>query len=454
MSHRILLALAGVLALATLVSSVSLAGNNAGGQAFLSWDRAGTDSVLTEIPAAPFPLFLHLREAPDVHALAARIIWTTNTEGAPPCYTLVSSSTPDPTLAPDSLRGWAFDTPPGQDFDGDTTYTWTISFDAEDEGKNCVEYRVSRAACADTACAEFLAARVMVMDALGRIDTLVVVGGARIVPRVIRLAVEQVSPTHVSLGQAADLTIAGHGFEPGSRVFLQRGGQRIEASQVAVSDTTEMVARVVSPFSAGDSLDLVVEHATGAEALLRAGLQSIGSSAESATLLTPSNDAFAFTQLDLHASNREAVGIADPVSHSEWPDSLDSPNLLVVRAPTDTVALIRSQPHNCIGLEVDPSVGDSSWVRFRLDPPCYATSLATLATTGRTFNDYQGQFADAGKPALQVTVRYVDGDSSVSLLRVGTHVRNWESGQIICSGGHYFYDWLPTDSLARIILEE
>jgi hypothetical protein len=95
MSRRSLSALAGVLVLAALVPSVVLAGNNAGGRAFLSWNRAGTDTVLSEIPVAPFPLFLHLRDAPDVHALAARIRWTTNTEDAPPCYFLVSSPSPD-----------------------------------------------------------------------------------------------------------------------------------------------------------------------------------------------------------------------------------------------------------------------------------------------------------------------------------------------------------------------
>lgn len=83
-------------ALALLVSVVvlpvpALAGSNVGGTVFLSWDRAGTDSVLHATPIAPFALFLHLRQAPEVRALAVKLTWTTNATDRPPCYAVSSA---------------------------------------------------------------------------------------------------------------------------------------------------------------------------------------------------------------------------------------------------------------------------------------------------------------------------------------------------------------------------
>lgn len=226
MSHRPLPAMAGLLILAALDSSMALAGNNAGGQAFLSWDRAGSVSGLTEIPAAPFPLFLHLRDAPDVHALAARIIWTTNTEGAPPCYFLTSSPGPDSSTPQDSLFVWAVNAPPEQDFEGDSTYTWTIHFPAGSTQRDCVQYLVSAAACDSPASARFEPATVVVLDALGRADTLVSTGGAEIAPApTMSLSISQVLPTELPSREATDLEIRGHGFSQGARVFLRHQGQ-------------------------------------------------------------------------------------------------------------------------------------------------------------------------------------------------------------------------------------
>jgi hypothetical protein len=107
-----------------LVSTPALAGHNAAGRAFLSWDRAGADTVLAAVPLAPFALYLHLRDAPDVRALAARIVWTTGTS-APPCFFLQSSDEPELSTPPDSLLGWAVHEPPGAGFQGDTSFAWS-----------------------------------------------------------------------------------------------------------------------------------------------------------------------------------------------------------------------------------------------------------------------------------------------------------------------------------------
>ncbi len=114
----------------------------------------------------------------------------------------------------------------------------------------------------------------------------------------------------------------------------------------------------------------------------------------------PSNDAFAFTQIPLRAATREANRQLDTLaSHSEWPEWLDNPNLLVIRSPGDTVALIRSQPYRGLGFGVPHPDSTLPWVRFHLDPPQHVTSLATLVTGGRTYKDPVGQFADGGEAA-------------------------------------------------------
>lgn len=174
-------------ALALLVSGAvlpapSLAGSNAGGTAFLSWDRAGTDSVLQATPMAPFALFLHLRQAPEVRALAVKLTWTTNATDRPPCYAVISSPAPEVTVHPDSLFGWAVDEPPGASFLGDSSYWQSIRFPQSISNRDCVRYLVSPAGCDAPTFVMFEAVTVVVEDAFGRADTLVANRGARIVP--------------------------------------------------------------------------------------------------------------------------------------------------------------------------------------------------------------------------------------------------------------------------------
>lgn len=132
------------LALLVLVPTPGHAGHNAGGHAHLSWDRAGADSVLTAVPVAPFALYLHLRDAPDIRALAVRIAWTSGT-AAPPCFFLQSSPEPELSVPPELLFGWAVQESPGAGFQGDSAYHWTIRFPAGSEARDCVRYLVSAA---------------------------------------------------------------------------------------------------------------------------------------------------------------------------------------------------------------------------------------------------------------------------------------------------------------------
>jgi hypothetical protein len=452
-SCRLPIALA--LAIGLLVSSrdFALAGVNAAGSASLSWDRADADTILTSIPSTPFSLFLHLHDAPDVRALAVRLIWTTNTV-APPCYSVESGSAPGAASSPDSLRGWTYNTLPGAEFDGDTTYTWTIAFDAADNLKDCVEYRISGTSCTDTAHAEFRLASVAVMDALGRIDTLATPGAALIAPKVNAIAVDGVSPSELPRLHAVDLTVDGHGFDAGSRVFLQRSGQRVEASEVAVLDSTRLLARVESPFRASGAMDLVVEHPAGAEARLTGGIWTCGALTNGVTLHRPTNDEFAYTQINFHDTSG-ASHVVPAVAHPEWPDSLISLGLLVVRAPGDTAALIRSEAGYGIGLWSDTRPGGTtSWAKFAIDPPQYATSLGTLVTSGLTFADASGYYADGGKPIQQWKWTYEDGTADSLEFRIGVHVRNWRSGQLACPAlvYHSYYTARPSDPLVAALL--
>ncbi len=95
---------ARLIPLGLLLPSTSLAGANAAGRAFLTWDRAGTVSSLSWAPAIPFPLFLQIRDAPDVRALAARVVWYPR-DSTRSCYDLVSGFGADPSTPPDSLYG-------------------------------------------------------------------------------------------------------------------------------------------------------------------------------------------------------------------------------------------------------------------------------------------------------------------------------------------------------------
>lgn len=460
MSHRFLLALAGTLVFAVLLSSVGFAGNNAGGRAFLSWDRAGTDTVLTEIPAAPSPLFLHLRDAPDVHALAARIRWTTNTEDAPPCYFLASSPGPDSSTPQGGLFGWAVNAPPGRDFEGDSTYTWTVHFPDGSTSRDCVQYLVAASDCGTPAFAMFEAVGVVVLDESGIADTLSVGAGARISPLpTTSVSVGAVTPTGLRSGELADLEVSGRGFGPGTRVYLRRDGQRTQASSVAVEDSTALRAQLIPTFGAGETLDLVVTRPLGGESALGNAVTEIASTTtgtQSWAQIRPTTQDHPFTQIDVKAPTTYTHPPYGPDLvfhvHHGYPATLDSLELRVTRLTGDTVAVIYSQPTEGIGF--DGYGYYPAGATFTLPNAVFATSLGTLVVGGDLF-DGAPPNDDLGRSLLRCSVEYGPDTSyyaseSFAYL-VGTHVRNWTSGTLHCgedsSTAVPLYEALPTDSL-------
>src|SRR2546426_1590628 len=157
-----------LLLLLSLPSSAN-GGNNAGGTVRLSWDPA---SVVTDrdAPATPFPIFLHLEAAPDVHALAIDLRWFPY-DSLRQCYQVV------PAVA-DSGCGWATSTPPDGSFDGDSSYTWRIVFPPLNSEKRCVVHWISATGCLGPTPADFVVSSVKVKDSAGAVDTLSVVHSA------------------------------------------------------------------------------------------------------------------------------------------------------------------------------------------------------------------------------------------------------------------------------------
>ena len=156
-----------------LLPCSSYAGRNAGGSAWLTWDEAGAVTDLRTVPSTAFPLLVHLGNVPDVRALAIDLRWFP-LEPLGECYSVL------PATATASC-GWASAIPPGGDFEGDSSYTWSILFPPLDPSRACVQYLVSALSCAGTApTADFILASVLVKDSRGEVDTLRVVGGASV----------------------------------------------------------------------------------------------------------------------------------------------------------------------------------------------------------------------------------------------------------------------------------
>ena len=162
------LAIAGLL----VCSGSSFAGNNAGGTAYLSWDRAGTVSAIQVPQTDPFPLYLRIHGTPDIRSLAVNLSWMPADTNA--CHYHPLSS------AQDDSCGATTDTPPDGGFEGDSSYTWSIGFAALDTAKDCVAYSFSRAPCDTAPPGKFIIGSILALDSNGQVDSLEVAGAAKI----------------------------------------------------------------------------------------------------------------------------------------------------------------------------------------------------------------------------------------------------------------------------------
>ena len=183
---------------AVLLASASFAGTNAGGAAYLSWDRVDTLATIQVPETDPFPLYVHIDGAPDIRELAITLRWMPDTTMS--CsYRFVSS-----TL--DDSCGAATDAPPGGAFAGDSSYTGSIEFAALDSARGCVTYSFSKAPCDTAPPGKFFISSILTMDSDGAVDTLAVVGAARIMgqsgvgpPDLSQRPVRPVPPAQLSM---------------------------------------------------------------------------------------------------------------------------------------------------------------------------------------------------------------------------------------------------------------
>ncbi len=236
-----------------LLALPAVAGNNAEGTAQLSWAQSDIVSNLTEVPTLPAPLYLVLQGTPDIQQLAVTIRWSPR-DSIGPCYELIPA---------DSTGGYCGSTgylnPPGI-FEGDSSYTWSISFDGS--SRSCVVYRVAGQACTDRP-ANFCLASVETKDSNGEIDQLVLNGNATIlggVPDGCPAVVQDVFPHTVVAGRQNTLEIQGANFAGGTWVTLQSqtGTASSSSSSVVSQDAHTLNASIDVPTSFAGPISVVV----------------------------------------------------------------------------------------------------------------------------------------------------------------------------------------------------
>jgi hypothetical protein len=259
-----------------LYSAPTQAGNNAGGTAHFSWSPSATVTDLATAPLEAAPLYLVLDGVPDLRQLAVEMRWSPNARWSPdgligPCYYL------SPVGGGSAGCGWVWadhSEPPGV-FEGDSSYTWRISFDPAGS-PTCVVYLFFGSHC-DGVPASFYLMSVKVKDSVGAVDELVVSGNATIlggVDSVGLVTVQSTSPRVVNSGEVAELTVHGTNFAVGASVKLRGDGITLQASSVTVANSNTLSAVVAVPDSADAPLDVIVSLPDGRSGLLEDAVET------------------------------------------------------------------------------------------------------------------------------------------------------------------------------------
>jgi len=226
------------IALVILLPGASWAGANANARAWLSWDRSGLVTDLTEVTFAHRDVYVHIDGAPDIQALAVNLMLAVDGD---PTAALASA-------APDSQSGWAEHSTAASSFYGDPNYDWIISFPQEERTK--VKYSIQSSGPADTLRGSVWASSVLVQDSQGHIDTLLVGAPARLLGR-------SAQPFSLPTDSLPGLVIVE--FEPGT---IASGHQHIFQQDVLETALRNGLA-AVSGFSVGKRVfPLAVEGET------------------------------------------------------------------------------------------------------------------------------------------------------------------------------------------------
>jgi hypothetical protein len=167
--------------------------------------------------------------------------------------------------------------------------------------------------------------------------------------------------------------------------------------------------------------------------------------AGSASAAVPTNDAEAFKRLDLYLDRTTSQGTSDHINISSYPAFLDSPQLIAIRGPGDTVCVIRSTPYDGMNMAVTNTV-PQAFAEYALSTPMYMTSVGLILMNYNVFNG-TGDFNDAGKTVARLVVHYVDETTETADIQVGVHTRDWLSGSLFCGDTEPFYTVLPTSPL-------
>lgn len=116
------------------------------------------------------------------------------------------------------------------------------------------------------------------------------------------------------------------------------------------------------------------------------------------------------------------------------------------------MALFNSFAKDAIYFEVN-ATQTQSFSTYAVSPPQFATSLGSLLMGVNIYNG-TGSFADFGKQLAAATVTYVDGDTAIARLNVGTFVRDFfDSGPLTCGSNHPIYEARPTNARSAYIYE-
>jgi len=172
---------------------------------------------------------------------------------------------------------------------------------------------------------------------------------------------------------------------------------------------------------------------------------------------TPTNDVAAFRRFDLYIERTASANTVDHLDFAVYPTSIASPPPLLVLRPTpgspDTMALFNSFAKDATYFEVN-AAQPQSFSTYTVSPPQFATSLGSLLMGVNIYNG-TGAFADFGKQIATATVTYVDGDTTIARLNVGTFVRDYfDSGPLTCGPSSYpIYSTRPTDPRSAYIYE-
>ena len=171
---------------------------------------------------------------------------------------------------------------------------------------------------------------------------------------------------------------------------------------------------------------------------------------------TPTNDAAAFKTFSLYADRASSANTTDHANFALYPSSLASPPPLLVMRPTpgssDTVAIFNSFAKDAIYFEVN-GTQTQSFSTYTVSPPQFATSLGSILMGVNIYNG-TAPFNDFGKQLASATVTYVDGDTTIARLNVGTFVRDFfDSGPLTCGTNRPIYETRPTNARTAYIYE-